>query len=58
MSKVPKDATRYHNHTYYKAGSGHYALYFSKGTWRESASIPNSQLPEIGVSCVRKLSKG
>jgi hypothetical protein len=55
MSNIPEKATRYYNHTYYAEGSNIYALYYSRGHWLTSFAIKNSQLPSLGVPCVKRL---
>ena len=46
--KKPKTAQYVYKGDYYKRGASHYAYYFSKGTWRESASVTNNELTEFG----------
>ena len=55
MNQIPEYATRYYNCTYYAPGEGHFAVYYTNGKWVESFTVTNEQLPNLGVSCVRKL---
>lgn len=45
---IPKDAEYYYQHTYYKKGTEHYAMYYQKG-WRASATLSNETLTAKGV---------
>ena len=48
MNNIPLGAKYYYQRTYYKTG-WHYALYFAKGSWRQSASVTNEALALNGV---------
>ncbi len=49
MSQIPRGATHYYTHTYYKKGD-FYSQYWANGKWNDSARITNLKLMQIGVN--------
>lgn len=54
---IPKEATYYYQHTYYKLGD-FYAMYHTPTGWKESGSITNQTIIKTGVPInARKISQ-
>jgi hypothetical protein len=56
MNNIPLEAQYYYHHTYYQFGEC-YARYYSKNSWRDSASVTNEDLVLHGVKIKNKDSK-
>ena len=56
MNNIPRASAYYYQHTYYRFGE-HYARYYARGIWRDSASVTNEDLVLNGIEIKSKGTK-